>query len=328
MIHNQWYVVLSSKQVKDNPVGVTRLGEKLVFWRDRQGKLGCLRDWCVHRGVALSLGKVIGDHVQCPFHGFEYDLSGQVTLIPANGRNSPVPKAFKTLSYPTYEAHDFIWIWWGEEPPADLKPPRYFEDIDADFSYGEAIDSWDTHYSRAIENQLDVVHLPYVHESTIGRGNQTLVDGPGVKWRGDDMFEIYMRNRVDDGSPLLKPSEFPLEPEPDFKLELILPNLWENHLGDSSRIVVAFVPVDGEHSLLYLRFYQKFVRLPVLRTFVNRLSMPLNKVILHQDRRVVQSQEPKASDWSMDEKLIRGDHPIIEYRRRRAQLQGKITDVN
>ncbi len=52
MITNQWYVVLESKKVhKGKPVGVTRLGEKMVFWHDSQGRLGCLVDECSHRGV-------------------------------------------------------------------------------------------------------------------------------------------------------------------------------------------------------------------------------------------------------------------------------------
>jgi phenylpropionate dioxygenase-like ring-hydroxylating dioxygenase large terminal subunit len=59
MIPNQWYVLLESKQVKDRPVGVTRMGEKLVFWRNDTGKVGCLRDKCPHRCVELSKGQVV-----------------------------------------------------------------------------------------------------------------------------------------------------------------------------------------------------------------------------------------------------------------------------
>ena len=71
MIPNQWYVVLDSSEVRDAPIGVTRMGEKLVFWRDQAGKLSCLRDRCVHRGVELSKGHVVSNgRLQCPFHGF------------------------------------------------------------------------------------------------------------------------------------------------------------------------------------------------------------------------------------------------------------------
>jgi phenylpropionate dioxygenase-like ring-hydroxylating dioxygenase large terminal subunit len=320
MIRDQWYVVLDSDQVRNKPVGVTRLGEKLVFWRDADGALSCLVDRCVHRGVELSKGKLIQGRLQCPFHGFEYDASGRVVLIPANGRMSPVPQAFKVVSYPVHEAHDFIWIWWGLDPPDDLQPPRFFEDIDESFSYGRARDPWRAHYSRVIENQLDVVHLPFVHANTIGSGGRTLVDGPVVRWVDEDMFFVYVQNRVDDGSPPLKSSEMVVEPEPEFKLEFIFPNLWQNHLGETTRIVAAFVPVDHEHTLLYLRFYQKFFRVPLLRSLVNRLSMPFNLYIAHQDRRVVQTHQPAASGLRIGERLIRGDNPIVAYRKRRAAL--------
>ena len=321
MIRNQWYVVLDSDQVENKPVGVTRMGEKLVFWRDAQGHLACLVDQCAHRGVELSKGKLIHGHLQCPFHGFEYDASGSVVLIPANGRMSPVPQAFKVVSYPVHEAHGFIWIWWGLSPPDDLQMPRFFDDIDETFSYGRARDPWRAHYSRVIENQLDVVHLPFVHANTIGRGGRTLVDGPVVRWQDDELFFVYVQNRVDDGTPPLKPSEVVVEPEPEFKLEFQFPNLWQNHLGETTRIVAAFVPVDHENTLLYLRFYQKFLKIPVLQSLFNRIAMPFNLYIAHQDRRVVQTHQPAASALRMNEKLIRGDNPIVEYRRRRAQLK-------
>jgi phenylpropionate dioxygenase-like ring-hydroxylating dioxygenase large terminal subunit len=321
MIPNQWYVVMDSSQVKDRPVGVTRMGEKLVFWRDGAGKVSCLRDKCVHRGVRLSAGQVMDNgRLQCPFHGFEYDPSGRVRVIPANGKNTPVPERFRVHSYPTHEAHGSIWIWWGERPPEDLKPPRFFDDIDDSFSYGKVYDPWDAHYSRVIENQLDVVHLPFVHYNTIGRGNRTLVDGPVVEWVDDDRFFFYVYNRVDGGAPPRRPEEITPDPARDFRLGFIFPNLWQNYIGENVRILAAFVPVDEAHTILYLRFYQKFVRTPLLRDVANWLAMPFNLRIAHQDRRVVVTQQPKPSSLKIGEQLIQGDRPIVEYRRRRQQL--------
>ncbi|MGC8838468.1 MAG: Rieske 2Fe-2S domain-containing protein [Anaerolineae bacterium] len=323
MIPQQWYVVLDSREVRDRPVGVTRLGEKLVFWRDAEGQVHCLRDRCAHRGVALSAGKVLPDgHLQCPFHGFEYDGSGRVRVIPANSRKSPVPEQFRVQAYPTHEAHDFIWVWWGESPPENLQPPRFFDDLGEGFTYAQAIDPWETHYSRAIENQLDPIHLPFVHHNTIGRGNRTIVDGPVVQWVSEDMFYVYVRSRVDDGTPPLKPQEVDVS-QSQVYLEFIFPNLWQNHISDDVRIVAAFVPVDEDHTLLYLRFYQRFLRVPILRDLVNRAAMPFNLLVAHQDRRVVQTQVPKASSLALGEKLVQGDRPIVEYRRRREELKGQ-----
>ncbi|MBN1486733.1 MAG: aromatic ring-hydroxylating dioxygenase subunit alpha [Anaerolineae bacterium] len=322
MIPNQWYVVMDSSQVKDKPVGVTRMGEKLVFWRDDTGKVSCLWDRCVHRGVELSKGKVVrGKHLQCPFHGFEYDTSGQIKIIPAQGWDAPVDERFKVRQYPTYEAHGFIWIWWGQNPPADLAPPRFFDDIDADFIYGKIYDPWDAHYSRVIENQLDVVHLPFIHHNTIGRGCRVIVDGPGIQWVDDDLFYVYVYNRVDDGKPPLKPEAVPVpDPTRDYKLEFLFPNLWENRISEKVRVLAAFVPVDNEHTLLYLRFYQKFLPVPLLGNLIAWIAMPFNRLVAHQDRRIVVTQVPKPSALKMGEKLIQGDRPIVEYRRRRQEL--------
>lgn len=70
-----------------------------------------------------------------------------------------------------------------------------------------------------------------------------------------------------------------------------------------------------------MRFYQKFLPVPVLGKLVAQLGMPSNLRIAHQDRRVVVTQEPKASALRGSEKLAQGDRPIIEYRRRRQALK-------
>jgi len=328
LIPNQWYVVLSSSQVRRSPIGVTRMGEKLVFWRDGSGRVACAVDRCVHRGVQLSRGRVLdGGHLQCPFHGFEYDASGRVTRIPANGRETPVPERFRARAYPTHEAHGFVWIWWGSEAPEDLTPPRFFQDLADGFHYGQVIDPWETHYTRAIENQLDVVHLPFVHHNTIGRGNQTLVDGPVVQWLDADQMVFYVYNRVDDGTPPRRPHEITVDPETDFHLGFIFPNLWQNYIADDVRVMAAFVPVDDAHTLIYFRFYQRFIKIRLLGKLVAQAAMPFNVRIAHQDRRVVQTQRPMRVSMTMGEKLIQGDRPVVAYRKRREALLAEAGEV-
>ncbi len=320
MIPNQWYVVLGSQDVKRGKMlGVTRLGERLVFARDQEGKAFCLRDRCAHRGAALSAGKLLEDRIQCPFHGFEYDTRGRGARIPANGRDAPVPDRFHVCSYPIHESHGFIWIWWGENPPTNLKEPSFFDDIDGTFHSRMIVDPWETHYSRAIENQLDAVHLPFVHRTTIGRGNRTLVNGPVILWKNADHLVVHVCNDVDIGQKPLTPDEIS-PPYASFHVELLFPNLWQNWISEKMRIVVAFVPVDEGHTLMYLRFYQKFMRLPILGGLADVLFMVFNRIILHQDRRVVQTQVPKASGLSIGENLIPGDGPIAAYRMRRNEL--------
>ena len=170
MIRNQWYAVLESSEVKKGRLlGVTRLGERLVFWRKTNGSISCIADRCAHRGAAISGGCLSGSHAMCPFHGFEYDASGKVTCIPANGRSAPVPENMHVESFVTAERHGMVYLWWGD---AQIPRPPIpgFDDIDENFPYVTTRHHWPVHYSRAVENQLDLVHIPFVHADTIGRG--------------------------------------------------------------------------------------------------------------------------------------------------------------
>lgn len=327
MIPDQWYAVIETRELKkEKTVHVTRFGRGLVFWRDRAGEIHCLEDKCAHRGAQLSEGRACSHHrdqIECPFHGFRYDRSGQCTRIPAQGKKGDVPPRFRVQAYITREAHGFIWLWWGE--PRETYPPLpFFEDIDAKFTYKTYSEIWPVHYTRAIENQLDVVHLPFVHKTTIGRGNQTLVHGPLVEPVNGDPndFRVWVLNQRDDGKTIpRKPEDF-TNADKVFHIRFKFPHLWENFISEKLRIFIAFVPYDDEHTLFYMRFYQKFIRVPGLRRFVNWLGIKFSNIILHQDRSVVITQRPIQTSYLMNEQLIQGDRPIIYYRKRRAELLG------
>lgn len=320
MIKNQWYAVLESKELKTNKlIGVMRLSEKLVFWRDENNQVNCIFDKCCHRGASLSLGKIINNQVECPFHGFQYDSQGRVKYIPANGKNANVLEHYKVNAYLVKEAYGFIWLWYSDEKNYIQEIP-FFDDLKVGFSYGGFSETWPVHYTRAIENQLDVVHLPFVHKSTIGRGNKTLVNGPVVKWV-ENLMTFYVKNTNDNGQKPEKPNEIQ-DYEKLFSLQFQMPNIWQNRISDKVRIMAAFAPIDEENTRIYLRFYQSFIPTPGLRQIVNYFSKTMNRTILHEDRRVVLTQLPIKSELKMDENLVQGDLPIIEFRKRRALLKG------
>ena len=327
MIPNQWYAILESNEVKrGRPVGVTRMGEKLVAWRDSRGQVTVMSDLCPHRGVALSAGKLTGDCIQCPFHGFEYDASGDCTRVPANGRDAQPPKALHVKAYPTREAHDLIFIWWGEPRTDGEYPPLpWFANIDG-MVYSTIRSRWANHYARAIENQLDVVHLPFVHHNTIGSGQETLVNGPAAKEiklaPGSYRLDVWYDNEVDRGQKPIKPSEMP-EPTRRPLIQFHFPNLWQNWLSDAFLVFLVFAPIDEENTMMYLRQYHK-IRLPIVRQLVEWLSGLGNRYILNQDKRVVVTQRPPRPDMDIGEILVPGDYPIVLYRkRRRAMIEGK-----
>ena len=328
MIPNQWYAILESNEVRPGKItAVTRMGEKLIAWRDDSGQVTVMADKCPHRGVALSEGEILGNCIQCPFHGFEFDTDGNGKLVPANGRDTVPPKALHIRTYPAREEHHFIYIWWGDAS-AQLPPIPWFESIGANLVYTTLKDQWANHYSRAIENQLDVVHLPFIHHNTIGRGRKTLVNGPVVQeaslWPGDHLINLWVYNEVDKGQKPRKPSEMP---EPDRRpfLQFRFGNLWQNWIADTLRIVIAFAPIDNENTLMYIRYYHN-VHIPILRQLYGWIGSLANLIIERQDRRVVITQRPHRPDLGIGEILIPGDHPIVVYRRRRQALINGIWD--
>ena len=318
MIWNQWYLILESKELKKNkPIKVRRLNETLALWRDEKGEVCCIADQCCHRGASLGCGRIVDGNIECPFHGFIFDHSGKVQLIPANGKIKPVPETMQVRAYKTYESYGFIWLWWGQDGKIE-KEPFFFTEL-RDFSYSGLRDHWKVHYSRAIENQLDVVHLPFVHKTTIGRGNKTLVNGPVVVREGE-LITFYVKNEIDDGNTIpLKPDEI-VDYQKLFHLSFHYPNIWQNYISDKLRIFAAFVPVDEDNTLIYIRYYQNIIKLPVLKNLMNFIGKVSSLIILRQDKRVVEEQLPKKSVAKMNEHLIMGDRPIIEYRKHRQEL--------
>jgi len=321
MIFNQWYVILESKELKKNkPLRVKRFSRNLVLWRGLDNKALCISDECCHRGASLSCGKIIGGNLECPFHGFIYEGTGNVSVIPANGKNRPVPETMKVLSYKTFESYGLIWLWFGDNSKIK-EDPFFFKEL-AGFSYSSFKDHWNIHYSRAIENQLDVVHLPFVHKTTIGRGNKTLVNGP-VVIREKELITFYVFNTEDDGRTIpLKPDEI-ADYEKLFHLSFHYPNIWQNFISDKIRAFAAFVPVDEENSIIYIRYYQKMIKIPLLKELFNYIGKISSIIILRQDKRVVITQLLKKSEYKMEEKLIIGDKPVVEYRKHRQELMEK-----
>lgn len=310
MLKKIWYVVLESKEVKRGKLlGVKRLNKNLVFYRETDGTVVCMEDKCSHRGVKLSIGQLNDNCVTCPFHGFEFNSSGECIKVPANGRDSKISKRFNVRIYPTYEINGFIFIYNGETTDT---VPQYFSELDG-MAYSTTKSKWNTHYSRAVENQLDVVHLPFVHKKTIGRGNKTLVNGPLTEVIDKKMI-IYVYNQVDEGQTPLKASEM-TNPESYFKLKFIMPNLWQNKITNKFRIVAAFVPIDEETTIIYLRSYQSFVNVVGIKRIVLFALDRYNLKVLNEDKRVVLTQSPINTHDNIKENLIPGDMPIGQYRR-------------
>lgn len=322
MIPNQWYAILPSKSVPQNKIlTVRRLGLDLALFRDDHGQLGCVVDQCTHRGASFKVGQVVGSCIQCPFHGLEFDPHGRCMLVPSIGKATTSDLGrYNVKAYLVREAHGIIYLWNGAAELATPDLPFFDDQLTEKDVYSEFPDPWHSHYSRSIENQLDVVHLPFVHRTTIGRGNKTLVNGPKVileSINGINSIVTSANNDVDEGQ-LPKAAEACTIKET--YLKFLFPNVWMNHISDKIRVVIYFAPVDDENTILYIRFYSRISKIRAVNQMIAFFGKPTNKKIERQDKRVVIDQKPKASAYRSKEKLVPGDGPIIAYRRIRQEL--------
>ncbi|HRE42591.1 MAG TPA: aromatic ring-hydroxylating dioxygenase subunit alpha [Terricaulis sp.] len=171
MILNNWYVATSATDLKPGaPMQVRMLGANFVLFRDTDGNAVCLSDVCCHRGAALSAGKVKENCIACPYHGWEFNLQGQCTYIPALGKDVTPPKRARVDAYPTREKFGWVWVFLGDAPEEERPPflddswfPEYFDEENwrrIPMQY-EAPANW----ARSEENSIDGAHPSFVHSS-------------------------------------------------------------------------------------------------------------------------------------------------------------------
>lgn len=165
MLTNLWYVAEWSDTVRDKPVKVKMLGQNFVLFRDKQGKLNCLSDVCLHRGGSLSNGWTTDRNcVACPYHGWEFGGDGAVKFIPSLGEGGEIPARARVDAYPTEERYGMIWVFMGDIAEKDRYPiPPFPEYDDPNWKPVTCEFSWQAPVERVVENGIDIAHASFVH---------------------------------------------------------------------------------------------------------------------------------------------------------------------
>jgi phenylpropionate dioxygenase-like ring-hydroxylating dioxygenase large terminal subunit len=315
---NQWYVVLSGAELRRKPVGVERFGQRLVFWRDSKQIAHAHSDRCPHLGASLSGGTVQNDALVCPFHGFAFDGEGTCRHIPANGCAGKIPKGMELSTFALVEEYGFIWLWLGE-PLSTYPALPFFPEMAQGWRYRTDIVDWPVHYTRAIENQLDVAHLAFVHGAAMGQRGRSFVDGPYVESDAQGI-RIWSSNARDAGQAQRSQAELrEAAAGGPPRIQFLFPGTWQLHLGPSIRNIIAFTPINEHSTRYYLRFYHR-IRLPIITYLFETVMGWSNRLILSQDSRVVITQTPANSMDASADRHIEADRAIIEFRRRLANL--------
>ncbi|MGL6096065.1 MAG: Rieske 2Fe-2S domain-containing protein [Fimbriiglobus sp.] len=101
---DHWHPVLAARDLKTKPVGIQVAGRLVCLYRDSKGSVAAIDDVCPHRRLKLSYGRVVGDKVECKYHGWTFDGCG-------NGESPSTPKMHTcTDSFSAREEHGFVWV--------------------------------------------------------------------------------------------------------------------------------------------------------------------------------------------------------------------------
>ncbi|MEJ0069197.1 MAG: Rieske 2Fe-2S domain-containing protein [Pseudomonadota bacterium] len=115
-LKDYWYVAAFDDEVGRGLFARTILGEDLLLFRKADGSVVALEDKCAHRRLPLSAGRLIGDTVECGYHGLTYDGAGRCLKIPGQAHGAA---ATAVRAYPVIERHRFIYVWMGDPARAD-----------------------------------------------------------------------------------------------------------------------------------------------------------------------------------------------------------------
>ncbi|MBI4491400.1 MAG: aromatic ring-hydroxylating dioxygenase subunit alpha [Chloroflexi bacterium] len=308
-LRNFWHPILQSKNLGAGPLGLRRLGEDLVLWRDGQGRPHLFPDRCPHRGARLSLGRIQGDLLACWYHGFEFAGSGECRSVPVEGAESKLITRLTLPSYPVEEHWGLIWAYIGEVdlfPPPPLRLPE--ELVDPAWSGFICEAHWPANWTLVFDNLADPMHGPFLHSRSYTLGKGLKFDRLHVR----ELEDGFIVERELQRGVNFDWSEVHLGGLAWFRIDIPYP--WFAGPGGPLRILGFATPLDAEHSLIYfLRLRRSSGWRRALWRFLYRTFWEdQHWKVIEQDRVMLESQ--RGLDSRLFEHHAQSDVGVIHLR--------------
>ncbi|MDB5640811.1 MAG: Rieske (2Fe-2S) protein, partial [Hyphomicrobiales bacterium] len=187
-----WQPILLSEELPENdcpPVRVKVLSERLVAFRDSEGKLGLIDEFCAHRGVSLWFGRNEECGLRCPYHGWKFDTSGQCVDVPSEPAESGYAAKIKLKSYPLIEKGGVLWTYMGPPERQPSEPEWEFANVPLNQSFTTKR-LQENNWLQAMEGGIDSSHVSFLHRGDLN--NDPLFKGAaGNKYNLADSKPVF-----------------------------------------------------------------------------------------------------------------------------------------
>lgn len=161
-----WQPVARLQDLRDGPQRAVLLDQPLAVFLTESGEAAVVADRCAHRGSVLSTGKVCGESIQCPYHGWEWAGDGSCTRIPSLADQRQIPPLARIPSYPALVHWGLVWTAL-EEPLTGVPDVPWFDPDAWTWGHGTPFEL-PVAFGLMIENFRDVAHFAFVHAATLG----------------------------------------------------------------------------------------------------------------------------------------------------------------
>ncbi len=195
-IKELWYTAAWAEDVTRIPLGRTIVDEHIVLYRDEAGQPIALSDTCPHRFAPMHRGKIVGDGIECGYHGLRFGRDGACVFNPHG--NGATPRSSRLKSYPVAELDGLVWVWTGSGEPASLDSIPRFPDLhEPSYAFtGAHTLTMNLAHELIVDNLLDLSHAAYLHPGTLGAAQGTK-DVVSVQKEGTRLYS----NRMMPGAP-------------------------------------------------------------------------------------------------------------------------------
>ena len=196
-LNRAWHAVATSEEVgvDGRPAQIWLLGRPWCLARTERGGLKAWADRCPHRLAPLSAGRIVGERIQCGYHGWTFDSDGRCVDIPAVD-HAPPARAKVAVPWGLEERYGLVWMAPEEPLAARFELPEW---DDPCFTTGHSeVVRTAAGAAQLVDNFLDAAHFPYVHAASFGVAEAARVVDGGVErngWEVETIYETWYRER-------------------------------------------------------------------------------------------------------------------------------------